>query len=194
MGITFAGEPPNGLETVKEALRRIATDRDWKREVIGNVNLARSQLTEPHPIYTTSLESVRAKNVLPSADAEPIGWRYLVVDLNRRVVASVDLSVDRDGGGLHLSRIWRGPVLDELIAAVGHAGGLFAAGTLDNTTDYELRALELPSVYFMGLWLHGVTDRVVTVTTDVRGLDPVSDYSEDDLAGVLAPIAASRLD
>jgi hypothetical protein len=192
MGITFATEPSDGLELVQETLQRIATDRDWKREVIGDVDVARSRLSEPFPIYNNSLENIRNSKVLPPVDAKPLGWRYLVVDRNRRVVASVDLRIDGDDT-LHLSRIWRGPVLDALVAAVGFAEGLFASGTLATSDDYELRGLELPAVFFSGLWLQGVADRILPISADVSGIDLLSAYDESDIAAALAPIAAARL-
>jgi hypothetical protein len=160
------------------------------RDLLGEVDPTRLDVTEPHPLYGTTLQEVAAETLL--APARLTGWRYLVA-ASGEVVTAVDLTTT----GEQLSYIWRGPVVDGTVEAIRYTEQVAEDGG-----EFELRALELRGIHFLALWLSGPRQWLVPVLTGSLELAPAHQpelapqqlYQESDVAPVLALAARSALE
>jgi hypothetical protein len=110
------------------------------------------KVTKPMRVYTVAVDEIISTDFLRMA--RPIGWRYLVVggDPDARAVAAADL---RDAkGGSTFGSLFHGPVPERLAEAAEVAQAKYGA----DPGSYEIRILELPSLYLSALWLVGPND------------------------------------
>jgi hypothetical protein len=142
MSLIVLDPPADSIEALRPTLRAL-TDRG--RFADRRVERARPEqvtVTVPHQVYTLGAQDLVEKPGL--ATARPIGWRYLV-EANQQVVGLAETTGMR--GAQVFSQLSYGPFVTGTTEAIG-AAERYAA---DN--DFELRAMHIPALYFLALWL-----------------------------------------
>lgn len=150
MNIQFATPPAGGLQLVQDRVNSIHQRRQQRSLAGGSDAVAAAampqqaaQAVRPFPIYTYPLDEL-------CSDLEPqpprlVGWRYLLVDQDQ-VVEVADVAQDAAGGAPKFLGLSRGRVVQATTEAVAIAEQVAGA-------QFELRGLEVPSVYASALWL-----------------------------------------
>lgn len=136
----------------------------------------------PHPVYTIGQDELVAGGGVEAAKFA--GWRSIILQ-GDNTVAAVEFA--GDGTGLKdFKSVNQGPYVQSTASAIAVAENLPQA----KAEDFELRLLQLPSIYVVALWLHGRTQELfIPLKPAPRGVKPESVYSGANffkLAGELA--------
>ena len=146
MAITKLTGPLNGPAVIGQAMAHLMyRGPDALRALGGAVPKA----SQPVRLFTIGFDDITSDRFLDSA--VPVGWRYLIVDGGPIAVADVKESAS---GGTAFSSLIRGPIAEGLSEAAD-----LASKKYDNDSgNYEVRVLEIPSLYISTLWLHGTRE------------------------------------
>jgi hypothetical protein len=191
--------PPEGLE---DAIRQVSDELLPSRMGSTRQSVVRSgarasegetTVASPRPLYNLGLDSITQGRGLDAAT--PVGWRTLVAVANTPV-ALADADAESDGPRVRAMNY--GPFVDGLARAeeMGgpEAGGGDAGG---DGPELEERILQVPGVYFVGLWLHDEADPgndvIVPVAPAPPGLVATRRYAAADVLAELATLAEARL-
>jgi hypothetical protein len=138
------------------------------------------QASQAYRVYTVGLNDLVQGD--PFAAAGESHWRHLLLR-GQEAVGEADVSSAAAGGGERVIAFHSGP------RARGTLEGLRTADSLADVqaADYELRLLEAPGIYFVGLWLHrnGADDLIIPIEPDRSGLEPYRDYSPSQISEAL---------
>ncbi|MFC3965390.1 hypothetical protein [Nocardia jiangsuensis] len=140
-------DPPADVpDKVKGKLRAFADGAKFSTAALRGARKDQLDLSTPHQIFTLGLDDITAGAGLEAA--QPVGWRYLVVD-GSQIIASAETTLAPDGTE-EMSQFTEGPFVlatDRALKVVRKLPQLAAAG-------FELRLLRIPALYVMALWLH----------------------------------------
>jgi hypothetical protein len=164
MPLRVAEPPSRVLEEVRSTLNRFAKRGQFRTPALARARTDRLTLAVPHPVYTLSLQDLVDGRRL--RDARLTAWRYLVEE-ERRPVASVEV-IMAEGRPPTFSQFNEGPFVQSTAAAIDALQDL---KELEGTS-YEFRALQVPALYVIAVWLadqSGERDLV-------RALEPAPDY------------------
>jgi hypothetical protein len=156
--------------------------------MMADVNPDRLAAAAPHHVYFVSLESIAAGKVF--SQAELTGWRYIVLDDERPLFAA-ELDIDLAQGALEFSNTNQGPHVE------GTLEGVRIAESLDDVRehDFELRLLEIPSLYVIALWLHGEEkDLLIPLPPTNPRLTPYDIYTSEELLAAVQNAAIKQLE
>jgi len=164
-----AAEAPNRvLEEVRSTLNQFTKRGQFRTPALSRARADRLTLAAPHPVYTVSLQDLMDGR--PLRDARLVAWRYLV-EADTTPVASAEVVV-AEGKPPTFSQFNEGPFVQSTAAAIDE---LQRRSELQEVS-YELRALQIPALYVVALWLadqSGERDLV-------RPLEPAPDYLEPE--------------
>lgn len=191
--------PPPPPEGLLDAVRQTASELLPARiQSTGHEGFAAEggvgamDVTAPRPLYHLGLEQLTSGRGLDAADV--VGWRTLVT-LGGRPVAASDVDVSGDAPVVNAMNY--GPFVEGLARAGGaqEAAGSQAGG--GGEADLEERVLQVPGVYFVGLWLHNdadpTQDTVIPASPAPPGLAADQAYRVQDVLRVLSGLAEQRL-
>jgi hypothetical protein len=160
MRLTHPQPPAESVEALSGELANLASGGHVGARVLGRANPDDMTATVPQQVFRLDVADLKGRRGLDAA--RPAGWRYLV-EVGERVVAAAQTRVTDDGrhafGHLNEGPFVAGTVraLHALDVMDDAAGGGAGAGA-------EVRLLQVPALYFVGLWLHGEKgDTVVPV-------------------------------
>ena len=177
------------------------------REVAGNLlprriqDFHQSALTEegptggldalaPRPLYHLGLDRLVAGQGLDAAEA--VGWRTLVT-LSGRVVATADSDA---AATPTVTAMNYGPFVGGLASAAESAPSVEEQAGAEGPA-LEERVLQVPGVYFVGLWFHSADDPardvVIPAAPAPPGLAAGQAYHAPDVVRILARLAEQRL-
>jgi hypothetical protein len=168
MPLRAADAPNRVLEEVRSTLNEFAKRGRFRTPALARARADRLTLALPHPVYTLSLQDLVDGRRL--RDARLVAWRYLV-EADRTPVASAEVLV-AEGKPPTFSQFNEGPFVESTAAALDE---LQRRPELDEAS-YELRALQIPALYVVALWLadqSGERDLV-------RALEPAPEYLETE--------------
>jgi hypothetical protein len=157
MTITRSMGPADGPALVKRALQDLtAGNAGMAAWVAGGA--AAAGVSQPIQRFMLKLSDLTGPDVL--SKAVPIGWRYLVVGQapGAAAEAAEPMAVadvkDTQSGTATFDSLIYGKIAERLTKAAEFAAEKY------NTAqdDFEVRILEIPSVYMTALWLHGARD------------------------------------
>src|SRR5262249_3226094 len=145
MPLTFAVPPQDGLATLTRGLQTIRQAQALDPR--GGAALAvppAPQAMQPHPVYELGLDDLAAGKGLEAA--RRVAWRYRLGD-NSQVRQAAEI-LEAPGGGSRFGMLTTGFV----------AGAESAFSVAEQLPDvqqrtYEIRALRVPALYVMALWL-----------------------------------------
>jgi hypothetical protein len=169
MPLRVAEAPNRVLEEVRSTLNQFAKRGRFRTPALARARADRLTLAVPHPVYTLSLQDLADGRGL--RDARLIAWRYLV-EADRRPVASAEVIVEAEGKPPRFSQFNEGPYVESTAAAIDELQG--RPEVQDGS--YELRALQIPALYVVALWLSDPSGE----RDLVRALDPAPDFLESE--------------
>ncbi|MBW3598253.1 MAG: hypothetical protein KY475_13400 [Planctomycetes bacterium] len=182
MPLSFATPPVDGTAVLTRGLQDLSA-----ASTLGAAAKAPpgAQVMEPHPVYEMGLSDLDAGKGFGA------GWRYLLVE-NQNIVQAAELSGPPPGGGP--------PKFNAL--TTGYAGAMEdvfdKAEHLPEVAghDYEIRALRVPGLYVMALWLKdlkGTDDRFLLVPPTFPPFNKDAVYDPNDLLQLLHTAASKKL-
>jgi hypothetical protein len=148
MVLRRAKGPIEGAAVVHRALNHIVTSAPDQPPRAGASPTR--QTTQPLAIYRLDLDQIKKHDFLRAASQT--GWRYLVVEEVPVAVADVR---EMPQGGAEFSQVSRGAVPQGLLRAAQMASERYGSHIAQ---EYDVRVLEIPSLYITALWLHGPGD------------------------------------
>src|SRR5258708_1983434 len=122
-------------------------------------------------------------------DAQLVAWRYLLVD-KRQVRQAAEILPDARAGGSKFGALTSGHS-----AAVEEAFRLIEQLPEVQQRTYEIRALRVPALYLMALWLKDVqdgSDHFFVLPPAFAPVLPLHDYSAADLHSLLQDLARQK--
>ena len=189
MAITFASPPADGMSTLTKGLQHI-----WSAQQLdpkgGTAPLAvppTASAMKPHPVYELGLHDLAAGKGLETARLT--AWRYLLVS-NNQVGQAAEILPGSPTGGSQFGAL-----------TTGFTGGAEAAFQLVDQLPivqqrtYEIRALRVPALYVMALWLkdqQGQEDRFIVMPPAFPPVQPLHPYATADLLALLHKLAAQK--
>ncbi len=189
MGLTAKTPPAKAPGIIREALGKLASGPPAGLEALSmeggvpaNLNIA-----APHPFYFVGLKDVAEGNLLEGAILK--GWRYLVLR-GDETVGAANLVISEQDQSLQFSHMSHGPFAQNTVEGISFAESLPEV----ISDDYELRLLDIPSLYVVSLWLHGSEDKLIPLPPTNSALEPYKSYSEAELSTALRGPALQRLE
>ncbi len=169
MPLSAAEAPNRVLDEVRSTLNEFAKRGRFRTAALARARVDRLTLAVPHPVYTLSLQDLVDGRRL--RDARLVAWRYLV-EADRRPIASAEVIVESEGKPPRFSQFNEGPFVQSTAAAIDE---LQSRSELQEVS-YEFRALQIPALYVVALWL---TDQSGERDL-VRALEPTPQYLEPE--------------
>ncbi|HEY8040171.1 MAG TPA: hypothetical protein VIF15_10275 [Polyangiaceae bacterium] len=173
MAIVSPTEPPQGQQVLQGVLSYLLSRNDapWTQSALGGASVDQVQYTQPHMAYSIGVDALASGQFLDAA--QPMGWRYLLIDPSgAKSLAEVYLATGSDGN-LAFSAVSYGPTGPATVDALSD---LEQNNASVQSSDYELRYLQVPALAFFALWLHGASDDIIRPIppTPVTVMDPVA--------------------
>ena len=191
MPLRLSTPPARGMEVLREGLESLlstpASAGHLRRAAIAKERVTALETAAPHVVYFVNFESLAAGRIF--ADARPISWRYLLIDGND-VQSAVDVTIDDAGEIGWFSHVDSGPFVQSMVQGLEFAENLEA----ELGVEFELRAISIPSVYLVALWLHGAEDLLVPLSPTPNGLEAEGSYTEEEIVSALADLIRQRGD
>lgn len=188
MALTVKTPPAEGSGIIREALGDLASGPPTAFKALTASADATSDLNiaAPHPFYFVGLTDVAEGRLLSGAVLK--GWRYLVLK-DDETIGTANLIISGDQT-LQFSHISHGPFAKNTVEGISFAESLPEV----INDDYELRLLDIPSLYVVSLWLHGSGDKLIPLPPTNSALEPYKSYSEAELSAALREPALQRLE
>ena len=142
------------------------------------------EASTPHPVYTIDRKDILAGKLLSAATQ--VGWRVLILS-NDEAVGAGTVAMD-ESGGLTFGTLNQGPLVSRTVGSISASEGSKAVAS----DDYELRYLEIRSLYFAAIWLHGTSGDIIIPLedNDAAGVPAFSEQSEETILKMLQDAAA----
>jgi hypothetical protein len=188
MPLRVAEAPDRVLDEVRSTLNQFAKRGQFRTPALSRARADRLTLAAPQPVYTLSLQDlVDGRRI---RDARLVAWRYLV-EADRRPVASAEVIV-AEGKPPRFSQFNEGPFVQSTAAAID---ALQEQPEVQEGS-YEFRALQIPALYVVALWLadqSGERDLVRTLEPAPAYLEPERLYPEAEFLEQLREPARTQL-
>jgi hypothetical protein len=144
---------------------------------------------KPHPVYSLGLDDLAAGKGLDSAKL--VAWRYLLTE-NNQVRQAAEVLPDASGGAGKFGSLTSGH-----IAGVEQAFAVVEQIADVQQWTYELRALRVPALYIMALWVHntdpaGAADHFVPLPPAFPPVLANQDYLAPDFLSMLQGMAKKK--
>jgi len=146
MAIRKPPGPPDGMAAISRALPNLM----WRGPGRTLPLLPRIQASQPIQLFMLKSNDISSANFLEKA--VPVGWRYLIV--NDGPVAVADVNAEGAKQAASFASLIRGPLAERLVQAAELAERKYGA----DSNVFDVRILEIPSLYVSALWLHGDRD------------------------------------
>jgi hypothetical protein len=186
MSLSVPRPPAEGLGVIQSALTDLVGYPNTVTRVIGPCDPEHLKLAMPHQVYFTSLSDAANERVLSRAVLT--GWRYILHD-GERALAAIEIGYGAQGEELEFSHVNDGPFVQATVEGVR----LAEERLRDTHTNYELRLLNLPSLYVVSLWLYAEHSLLLPLPPTNRMLIANKFYEEDEFAQVIREAALERL-
>ncbi len=186
MSLHVAKPPGENLRIIREALVDLFNYPQMVEDIIGEIDTRRLRLAVPHQVYFVGLLDAAEGHVLSSA--ELVAWRYILDD-GERALAAVEVGCSPSGENLEFSHINEGPYVEATVQGVRLADSLIK----ESGNDFELRLLNIPSLYIVSLWLFAERSLLIPLPPTVRELESYSVYMEEPFTQIVRDAAWERL-
>ena len=199
--VTRSPQPPQRLvEVVRKAASellpsRMNSIRQGRVAEAGAAPTGETTVESPRPLYDLGLDRILDGSGLDAASH--VGWRTLV-GIGTTPVAMADSDADPENPAVRAMNY--GPFVVGLASAGRSRAASFAreAGAGERGPgNLEERVLQVPAVYFVGLWLHDEGDPshdvIIPAAPAPSGLDADERYPAAALLDRLARLGRERL-
>jgi hypothetical protein len=168
MSINVPTPPEGSLQVIETALHRFRKQPNFAASITSDGAVANSlSVAVPHPVYFVGLKDL-AKGKLFSA-VKLKGWRYLLLNENEPY-AIAELNFNRKTGSPIFSHVNYGALVKRTVSGLAFAENLETV----NQNDYELRLIDIPSLYVVALWLHAHDNFIIPL---MIGSDPINTFT-----------------
>ena len=187
MPIRDATAPPNGSETVRAGLERMAA-RENKPAALRGINFNALTLTPPHAIYDLRADEIAKGGGLETAHES--GFRYHVA-ADGGSVAAAEVHTDTSGRASLLANLNYGPFVEST------AQGFSKVAALDAVSkgSYEARVLRFSAIGLMAIWLKsdpGGADIIYPLAPAPSMLKADQPYTVDAFLSAIRSMAEKR--
>lgn len=186
MAITVPTPPNKGLEIVRGTLRHLLATSSNTHRSLAQADFNNLTVAAPHPVYVVGLENIIEREIVSAAMLT--SWRYILFDGDQTLLAT-EISLDQDGEAIDLLSANQGPFVEGTIKGVGFA----ESQEIIQEGSYELRLLDIPALYFLGLWLSNENSLFIPLSPAPGEVKAYFIYTENELVSSLLPIAKQRL-
>lgn len=190
MALMFATPPVDAWDVLVAGLQTVATGQLSNTRGGTALDLGSTMSAmKPHPVYSLGLSDLAAGS--GQERAKLVAWRYLLVE-NQQVRQAAEVVPEFQGGtGYRFGSLTTGYV----------AGAAQALALADSDPEvvvgsYEIRALQVPALNVMALWLKdlsGANDQFILLPPVFRPLQANTVYSAHDLLAALRTKATAKL-
>jgi hypothetical protein len=188
MPLRIPDPPAEGLGIIRSALSSAMNQpASTMASVIAEAGPENLTTAAPHQIFFVGLRDIAEGRLLEAAQV--VGWRYLIFK-GEQPLAAAELKVGAAEGRLEFSNLNRGLFVGSTIEGVARAEDM--AVVRDN--DFELRLLDIPSLYVVALWLHGDSEILIPLPPSRPELEQFTPYSEEEVIARLRQPARERLE
>ena len=189
MPLRLRTPPARGMEVLRAGLESLlstpASAGHLRRAAIAAERVPGLETAAPHVVYFVDFNNLTEGRIL--AAARPISWRYLLIDGNN-VQSAVDVTIDDAGEIGWFSHVDSGPFVQSTVQGLEFAENLEA----EQGVEFELRAISIPSVYLVALWLHGADDLLVPLAPAPVGFETERAYTEEEIVSALDELIQQR--
>ena len=145
------------------------------------LKIADVSVAEPFGLYYVGLTNLAAGKLLSVAESS--SWQYLLLHGTSAVGA---VTLKQTNGKLIFAGLYETDCSSETLEALRIAGQLPQV----KKQDYELRRLDVPSILFVAVWLHGKSDDIIIPLPNTFGRwNAYQAYSESQMIRRLKPEA-----
>lgn len=181
MRLTVPQPPAESVEVLSAELASLASGGHVGARVLGRADPDELTATLPQRVFRLDVDDLRARRGIDAA--RDIGWRYLV-EVREQVVAAAQTRVTREGRHT-FAQLNEGPFVAGTVRALAVAERLE-----DDGDEAEVRLLNVPALYFVGLWLHRENgDVVVPVAPAPAPFEADRAYPAAEVLALLAEAA-----
>jgi hypothetical protein len=187
MGLKLPKPPAETQAIVAGAMQR--ANSFGRLSVMGGATGGAAVVTPvaPHEVYDIGLKELVDGEGLKAA--KPVGWRVLVLQGNTPV-AAVEYSAAGGGAPASFKSANEGVFVRGTVLGISMAEGL---PQLKNE-DYELRLLQIPSIYLIALWLQSKDENLFVPLDPAPGrFKALNSYSEAAFFELAAELAKGRI-
>jgi hypothetical protein len=188
MSLTFATPPADGLATLKQGLQMIQAAQQLDPKGARDLALAATpSVTRPLPVYELGLDDLANGKGLEATFL--VAWRYLLA-VNDQIRQAAEIFPDPQTAGTRFGFLTTG-----FVNGVEEAFRLAEQLPVVANKAYEIRALRVPALYVVALWLkdlQGDEDRFIVIPPAFAPVQILHPYSTDELLAILHPLAAHK--
>lgn len=190
MSVAFVSPPHDGFSTLQQGRQAIRAAQQLDPH--GGMALALPSVTSamrPIPVYEWGLDSLAAGKGLETARL--VAWRYLLV-ANNRVHHAAEIYPDAQGSG----NTRFGALTTGFVGGEEDALQVVDRMPEAQQGNYELRAVRVPALYVMALWLKdllGERDRFVVMPPVFAPVPALQPLKAADLLSLLQQLAAQKM-
>jgi hypothetical protein len=174
-----------GVDVLRQHVPGILTRRQATRpDLLKAIGGGSVDFAGQHAVYVASISDALDGQVLTRA--RQIGWRYLVVAGNQPL-ATAQVAT-KGAGEITFSHVNYGQMAASTLKAID------VADRIPSTEDFDLRVLEIPSLFFVTLWLKSATKEIlIPLEPAPPELKANTPYDPKKLLPVLKELAGERL-
>jgi hypothetical protein len=157
---------------------------------LGGFRIEELTIGDPYPDYGIGDLTKLASGQLLSATKSGGSWMYLFMHGTNAVGASGLIADEKTGKAMKANGLFQTDFSNETMKALRIAEQLPQV----KKQDYEIRRLDIPSILFVAVWLHGKSDDIIIPLGATFGRwNALQPYSESQMIKLLQPEARKRL-
>jgi hypothetical protein len=184
--IVYPKAPDGGRQIVIENASEILRSDP---HFLSGFRIEELTIADPYRDYGVGLTNLASGQLLSVAKSGG-SWMYLLLHGTNSVGAAGLIADEKTGKALKSNGLFQTDFSNETLEALQIAAQL----PLIKKQDYELRRLDIPSVYFVAVWLHGQSDDILIPLPPTFGRWNVyQPYSESQMIKLLKPEAKKKL-
>jgi hypothetical protein len=186
MSLNVPPPPKGGVKIISAAIANLRVGPGAAANVMAETAPQDLTVAAPHPVYFVELTAL-ARGELLSA-VKLAGWRYILLD-GERPLAAAELTVKGGDQKLEFSHMNHGPFVGSTVEGIGLAEKLDEV----RVANYELRLLDIPSLYIVALWLSAEQNLIIPLPPCPRMLTAYRTYTEEQFIIATRNEAIARL-
>jgi len=166
--------PAESVEIALEAVQVLADTGSFRTSGYANPVASDLRLTRPQKVFTLGLDELREGATL--GRARPVAWRYLVEGADGPLALAETLIAE--DGSHRFGQMSYGGFLPGTSEAIREA---------ERVAPYtrELRVLQVPALYFLGLWVSRGDEDVIIPVGPSFDFEPNRPYPADEVLRTL---------
>jgi hypothetical protein len=157
---------------------------------LGGFRIEELTIGDPYRDYGVRDLTKLASGQLLSATESGGGWMYLFIHGANAVGAAGLIADEKTGKALRFNGLYETDFSNETLEALRMAEQLPQV----KKQDYEIRRLDIPTILFVAVWLHGKSDDIIIPLGATFGRwNALQPYSESEMIKLLKPEAKKKL-